>query len=327
MHQRSRDAVDLIDRMRREGLRTTIHVETVPVALPTTTTFLGIGKDTLERMLAAQGADVVDVSWFHGFPYADTPLVASAVVVTTTGNRQTAAATAKNLAYALWNERESFAIESSSAADAVGRARAIVADGGDGPVVINETSDNCGGGAPGDGTHLLRAMLDAELERACFGFIVDPAVAAQAHTAGTGATIAVSLGGKYDDMHGSPIEADAYVKALHDGDVILQAVGRGRRLPLGPLARLVIDGIDVVVATHRSQTLDAEPFLAVGIDIQRYDYVALKSSNHFRSYFQDRARAIVTADPPGMTTLRVDAFERAHTAKLWPMDADATYTP
>lgn len=327
MHQRSRDAVDLIDRIRREGLRTTIHVETVPVALPTTTTFLGIGKDTLERMLAAQGADVVDVSWFHGFPYADTPLVASAVVVTTTGDRQTAAATAKNLAHALWNERESFAIESSSATDAVGRARAIVADGGDGPVVINETSDNCGGGAPGDGTHLLRAMLDAELERACFGFIVDPAVAAQAHAAGTSATIAVSLGGKYDDMHGSPIEANAYVKALHDGDVILQAVGRGRRLQLGPLARLVIDGIDVVVATHRSQTLDAEPFLAVGIDIQRYDYVALKSSNHFRGYFQDRARAIVTADPPGMTTLRVDTFERVHTAKLWPMDTDATYTP
>ena len=32
-----------------------------------------------------------------------------------------------------------------------------------GPVVIHETSDNCGCGGPGDGTHLLRAMLDADL--------------------------------------------------------------------------------------------------------------------------------------------------------------------
>ena len=29
-----------------------------------------------------------------------------------------------------------------------------------GPIVVNETSDNPGGGTPGDGTHLLRAMLD-----------------------------------------------------------------------------------------------------------------------------------------------------------------------
>ena len=48
-------------------------------------------------------------------------------------------------------------------------------------MVINETSDNPGGGTPGDGTHLLRAMVEAKLSDACFGFIVDPAAAEAAH--------------------------------------------------------------------------------------------------------------------------------------------------
>ena len=42
-------------------------------------------------------------------------------------------------------------------------------------------------------------------------------VARQAHEAGVGATIAISLGGKSDDLHGEPVETEAYVKALTDG--------------------------------------------------------------------------------------------------------------
>ncbi len=330
MHERSQEAVQLIQQMVEEGFRTAIHVERIPVALPTTTTFFGIGQAVLASMLEAEGADdVMDVSWFHGFPYADTPLVSSTVVVTTRGDRQRAAAIAKQLGHVVWEQREAFQVESLSASEAVSRALEVVADDTPdiaGPVVINETSDNCGGGSPGDGTHLLRAMLDADVDNACFGFIVDPEVAAQAHDAGVGSTIAVRLGGKSDNLHGDPIEAKVYVKALHDGGLILQAMGRGGQLNLGRMARLVIQGIDVVVGSKRSQTFDAEPFLAVGIDIMRCDIVALKSSNHFRGYFQELAREIVTADPPGMTTLKVEVFPRQNTvAPLWPVDTNAQY--
>ena len=192
--------------------------------------------------------------------------------------------------------------------------------------MINETSDNCGGGTPGDGTHLLRAMLKAKLESACFGFIVDPAVAAEAHAAGCGAAIEVSLGGKYDELHGAPIETRAYVKSLSDGRLVMQAMSKGAPINLGPMARLVVDGIDVIVASRRSQTFDPEPFLALGIDVNRYRIVALKSSNHFRAGFKDVAGAIVTADPPGLTTHHVEIFPRNRAAApLWPLHSHAHY--
>ncbi len=323
LHWRAREAIELIKRMATENLKPVSHVEKLPMLMPTTTTFSGIGKARLAIMLAAEEEPgVIDVSWFHGFPYADTPDVGINIVVTTDGDREQAARIAKGLATDLWAAREDFRAQDLSAAEAVAAAMASQAH----PVVINETSDNCGGGTPGDGTHLLKAMLDAQLERACFGFIVDPEVAQQASDAGVGATIQVELGGKYDNLHGQPLPLTAQVRSLHDGKLRMLAMFKGMPLHLGKMARLVVDGIDIIVASKRSQTFDIGPFQALGIDVTAYDIVALKSSNHFRAGFTDIAAEIITADTPGLTTHKVEIFPRQFaTGPLWPIDAAASY--
>jgi microcystin degradation protein MlrC len=321
LHERAAEAVDLTIRMHTDGLRTHTCVVSVPMLLPTTTTYTDPGKSRLARMLDAERKPgVLDVSWFHGFPYTDVGHVGCAVAVTTEDDAELAGRVARTLGEELWRDRESFRPQSLSATGAV--AEALKQQNF--PVVIHETSDNCGGGAPGDGTHLLRAMLDAMLEQACFGFVVDAITAEQAHSAGVGATINIELGGRYDDLHGEPICESAYVKALHDGRIVMQAMFKGAPINLGPMARLTIQGIDVIVASRRNQTFDTEPFTALGIDVMRCKYVALKSSNHFRAGFQDIAAAIITADPPGLTTHHIEVFPRNNaTRPLWPIDAQA----
>ena len=321
LHKRSAEAVVLIQRMLEENFRPVTHVASAPMLISFATTFLGPGKAKLAQvLLAEEESGVIDVSWFHGFPYTDTVHVGTFVAVTTEGDREQARRIAEALAEGLWADRETFRPRSLSADEAVVAAR-LEAAKTEQPVVIHETSDNCGGGAPGDGTHLLRAMLDAKLDNACFGFLVDPEVASVCHEAGVGARVQISLGGKYDDLHGAPLELTAYVKSLHDGRIRMRAMFKGAPLNLGPMARLVVDGMDVIVASRRSQTFDIEPFLAVGIDVMNYDFVALKSSAHFRAGFQDLAGAIVTADPPGLTTLKIEVFPREHApGPLWPVD-------
>ena len=39
-------------------------------------------------------------------------------------------------------------------------------------------------------------MIEAKLDEACFGFIVDPQSTAAAHTAGVGANVELDLGGR-----------------------------------------------------------------------------------------------------------------------------------
>jgi microcystin degradation protein MlrC len=63
-----------------------------------------------------------------------------------------------------------------------------------------------------------------------------------------------------------------------------------------------------------------------GIDVRRAKLVALKSAHHFRAGFERLAAAIVTADGPGLTSLRLEAFPRARTPRpIWPLDAEAEY--
>lgn len=322
-YDRGFEAVMAVPGLLNGSLRPVTHVETVPMLISPSTTDHGPAKavNALCREVEQQNG-VIDCTFFHGFPYADNPLVGAHVVCTANGDEALAQAGAKRVAQWIWDHRDAFRSTELDAPAAV--AAAMAAEGR--PIVINDTADNPGGGAPGDGTHLLRALLEANVTEACFGFIYDPEVVAAAHAAGVGTTIDVRLGGKSDALHGEPLPVTAYVKTLTDGQFELHAIAAGAIVNLGRTARLQIGGIDVIVSSVRTQTLDPEVFLLHGIDVQRCKIVALKSSHHFRAGFAPIADRIITADSPGLTTLDVTVFPRERTPRpIWPLDADATY--
>jgi microcystin degradation protein MlrC len=292
--------------------------------LPTTTTYHGVGRKAADICLALeQHPDVIDVAFMHGFPYTDNGLVGAQVVATVDGEVSRAAEIAREAARQIWAMREDFLVSYPQPEEAI--AQALAHPGS--PVVINETSDNPGCAAPGDGTHLLRALLDIAPADAVFSGIRDPDVVRQAHAAGVGATIEIALGGKTDELHGRPIECSAYVKVLTDGETVLEAAtGRGWRLPLGPTALLLVGGVEVIVFSLNVQTFDRTPLILHGIDPLCRKLVALKSSQHFRSGFEDLAAAIIPTDPPGMTTVKLETLSRSQTPRpIFPLERDASY--
>ena len=322
--ERGHEAVAAVPRILAREWAPVIHVEHLPMLLPPAATDPGEPAAAMNEICREVEArpGVIDCTVFHGFPYVDVPHVGVHVVVTTNDDRPLAAACATEVGAWIWENRERFRKEAHSPESAVQTARKLVA-AGTRPVVINETCDNPGGGAPGDGTHLLRAMLDADLHDAAFGFVADPEVAAQAHRAGVGARLDLRLGGKHGDLHGSPIELSCVVRTLTDGRIVLQHMLRGVLIDLGPSARLHCDGVDVIVTSEPFQTLDAEIFLLHGIDVTRCSVVGLKSSAHFRAGFGHLAGAILTADAPGLTTNKVEVFDHPRVGRpLWPGLAD-----
>lgn len=299
-----------------------IHVEHLPMLLPPAATDPGEPAAEMNEVCRAIEArpGVIDCTVFHGFPYVDIPHVGVHVAVTTHDDHPLAARCAEEVSTWIWDNRERFRKEAHSPDSAVQTARTLVA-AGTRPVVINETCDNPGGGSPGDGTHLLRAMLDADLSDAAFGFVADPAVADQAHRAGVKARLDIRLGGKHGDLHGPPLELSCVVRTLTDGRIVLQHMMKGVLVDLGPSARLRCDGVDVIVTSQPFQTLDAEIFLLHGIDVTRCSVIGLKSSQHFRAGFRHLAGAILTADAPGLTTNHVDTFDHLRAGQpLWPGD-------
>lgn len=320
--ERGHEAVAAVPRLLAGTWRTETHVEHLPMLLPASTTEPGGPAAEMNEICRAveQRPGVIDCTVFHGFPYVDVPHVGVHVVVTTNGDRPLAAACAEEVAEWIWGHRERFRKESHSPDSAMASARKLLGEGAR-PVVINETSDNPGGGAPGDGTHLLRAMLDADLADAAFGFVADPTVADIAHQAGVGARLEVSLGGKHGDLHGPPIELSCTVRTLTDGRFELQHMMKGVAIDVGPSARLSSGGVDVIVSSRPFQTLDAEIFLLHGIDVARCSVVGLKSSQHFRAGFGRLAGAILTVDGPGLTTNQVEVFDHPRAGRpMWPIE-------
>lgn len=319
-YERGQEAMTFLKQVLDGAIRPVMHLEQLPMMISTCSTDLQPGK-RLNALCQEweQRAGVIDCTIFHGFAYTDVPAVGMSVVTIADDDPALAAEAGKAVARAIWEVREEYRPQILSPEQAIANAFAV----GEGPVVINDTSDNPGGGSPGDSTHLLRAMLAADLTHACYGYIFDPETAAQAHTAGVGATITVRLGGKTDMLHGAPIEAPAYVKCLTDGQFRLTTpMGRGMAVDLGPMARLVIGRMDVLVGSIRQQVLDDQVFLLNGIDVRQYQIVALKSSAHFRAGFTHLASEIVTADAPGATTLDLSGFPYTRIRRtIWPLDA------
>ncbi len=273
-------------------------------------TLSGPGHEMQQLMarMVAEEPDLLDATFFHGFPYADVS-ICGASVVTCARTQEAAERFAKIIADHAWSLRHTFQAATYSAAQVMD-----MAEQAKGPVVINESSDNPGGGTPGDGTHLLREMLKRNIPGSCFGFIYDPQVARQAVEAGVGSRIDCILGGKSDSLHGEPLHLkDAYVKCISDGRFIQKnPMGKGDRCNWGPMVLLVVGNVKIVVACDRTQTKDDAPFYLVGIDWRSERILALKSSHHFRGWWQDQVETIITCDSPGVHSADLSSFDFKH---------------
>lgn len=326
--ERGWEALEFLVEVLAGKIRPVMAIERLPLMIPASPTRLEPARSI--NALCHQWErepGMLHCTFIHGFVQTDIPEVGATVVALADGDAALARRAVRAIAKAIWERREAFQATFPAPEEAVALAVGAVESGT--PVIINELSDNPGGGAPGDGTHLLRAMLNAGLTESAFGTLCDPEVAAAAHQAGAGATIRVRLGGKTDTMHGEPLDLEAYVKALTDGKFTLSTpMGRGTPVDLGRMARLTCGGVDIVVASRRTQVLDPEPFLLHGIDVTRCRIVGLKSSAHFRAGYDGLARTIITTDPPGLSTSNLARFPYTRVRRpIYPLDLDTSYTP
>jgi len=319
-------------------------------------------RKKVEELAKREG--IYEFSLAYGFAFADVPYN-SPVVNVWAETPELAEKTAKEAAALLWENRERFSAKTHSAEEAVKQAlEALVKQGrilpedirpmiyeesgallssdmkpedgsfgflpdaeSPGPVVIAEKSDNPGGGAPGDATHLLRELIKNRVEQAAVCAIRDPETVQKAMKAGVGNVIDVELGGKSSKQGGTPIKGKAYIKSISDGRyTLVSPMGAGGRLDMGPAVGLQIGGVDVAVISGMFQAMDASQMKMLGFDPRDYRIVVVKSANHFRAWWPTVASEIIDCDPPGIASNDLSTFTyKNKTRKLFPLDKDAVY--
>ena len=333
MADRGREAMERAVQLAGERLRPRTVIVHVPLIVTAGATAPGEPMaEILEACLRLEGrTGVIDASIQHGFPFSDVAEAGVHVGVSVDPEGPAdAVALAIELAALVWERRAALVKQAVGADDAVAQALTLAGSAYPGrPVILSDSSDNPGGGAPGDATHVLRALLAAEVHSALIAALTDPTAVAQAHAAGPGQVIDVALGGRMGPLQGEPVTCRATVKAVTDGRwVATTAMGRGAAYDMGSTALLGIGGIDLIVCTEPTQVFDPAVLAIHGVTAGQYDIVALKSSTHFRAGFEDESAAIVTADAPGVTSLNLTTYPRHATARLpYPLDDRADWYP
>jgi microcystin degradation protein MlrC len=247
----------------------------------------------LHRMVAAEGHDgVLSVSFAHGFPWGDVPEAGAKVWVVTDNDRAKADELARALGRDLWSIREAAAWNGLSVEAALTKA----AQAASGPVVLADAGDNPGGGASGDSTFLLRAMLERGVRPAAFGCLFDPGAVRTAMAAGVGARVELTMGGKSGPQSGPPLNVSAHVLALSEehGQAVF-----GVKQSLGAAARIEVEGVEVVLVSKRHQVVGADAFTDLGVDLARMRVVCVKSAHHFLTAFAPLASEVIYVAGPG----------------------------
>lgn len=263
-------------------------------------TFIEPCRSLYAELEALERSSGGTLSFMPGFPMAD--FAECGMTVCGFGPDRAALERAVAQLQAAVTEAEpQFAMELHLPDEAVARA---IAHGEPGrPVVIADTQDNPGAGGNGDTTGMLAALVRARADRAVLGLLIDPEAARRAHEAGTGARLALALGGRSHIPGDQPFEGEFTVERLGDGRFTCTGpMFRGFRMQLGPMALLAsraAPGVRVAVASRKVQAADREMFRHLGVEPGRERVLVLKSSVHFRADFEPIAKEVLVAKAPG----------------------------
>ncbi len=320
-YERGVEAVELTARMLDDSLRPTLGFRQPPMLPALQVQFTGRYPmkrliEEAHKMEEMDGVESVTVA--AGFPWSDILEAGMSFIVTTNDDQLLADSLAGELHDMAWNMRRDFLVSPTPLGEALRHVRKAE----DGPIVLADIGDNPGGGAPEDGTVVLKALLKEGLTGGVLALIWDPESVKAAVEVGVGEAVSLVLGGKTDEMHGGPLVVSGIVKNVTDGKFInLGPMGTGTESDMGETVVVDIGGNDVIVTSKRVQPLDLGLYKSQGIDIIGKRFVVVKSSVHFRAAHEPVASEIIELDTPGLTSPRLAGFEFKNIRRpIFPLD-------
>ena len=286
--------------------------------LITATGLYGRVIDRAKQMEAT--GEALSAALFIGNPFTDAPELGSQSVVVTDSDPHAAERLARELADSFWANHGKMVAELVPLPQAIADA----AEHG-GPVTFTDAADAPSSGASGDSNIILAGLRAAGYRGRVIMPIVDAPAAERAHAAGLGAKLHLTLGGTIDPARFPPLDIEAEVERLGDGEYLHEISG----LPAhaGKTAVLRHGNFQIVVVSRAVFMMDRAIFLAHGLDPQQADIVVVKSPGAAIRYFSF-ARANFVLDIPGATSANLRSLgHRVCRRPIFPLEDDVAFHP
>lgn len=195
------------------------------------------------------------------------------------------------------------------------------------PALLVEPADNIGGGAPGDATFILRALLETPLEK-CAVIINDPQAVASLQTVAPGQTARLSVGGKGSDFDPGPVDLEVTLERLTDGRFDLEdkqshlASMRGSHIEMGPCAVVAHRNLTILLTSRATPPFDLGQWRSQGVDPGKLNVIGVKAAVGHRRAYDPIIRSSYTVRTPGPCTSDLFALPyRKLRRPIYPLDA------
>jgi microcystin degradation protein MlrC len=338
----ARDGALLLERLMTTGERPVTVWEHPPIMWPPTGTGTAFepmkALQAMARQIEEVHEEILAVNVFAGFSFADMPETGVSFTAITLGEPRYALAELEQLAeWAIKHRQQGNVLE-----EPLGKIMDLIdspphrkgGPGGGaphaqrppGPIVLAEPSDNIGGGAPGDGTGLLKAFIDRRLENAAVA-ICDPAAVEVVSQLKPGNKATLDIGGRGSPIGGASVRLEVELVSISDGKFDLEdphshlASMCGSRFEMGPCAVVRHAGILILLTSRKTPPFDLGQWRSQGIVPEQLSVIGAKAAVAHRKVYDPIASAHYTVETPGPCSSNLKLFPFQHVRRpIFPLD-------
>lgn len=261
---------------------------------------------------------VLTASTFPMQPWLDVKEAGWTALVVTDNDEVGAQQMADDLAALAWSLRAEFMEKDSiSAVEAVRLAQVATS----GLVVIADGGDRVFGGAAGDSTELLAAMLQVEGGLSALVPLVDRGAVKSLEKAGEGATVTLALGAGMTPSF-EPVSVTGFVRKVATGIVDLgDAAHHGSEVDMGTTVILDVGPVTLMISETRGLGGNLpEIYRWFGVEPEEYKAVVVKTGGNFQ-YFASITSEVIRADTSGPTQSDIESLPWGRIPRpMYPMD-------
>jgi len=278
-------STNLLARCLKSGVVPKHFVLVTPIVWPPTGTGTRDGPmralEDAARRIEKDVPGVLAVNVVGGYAFSDVPYAGVAFSIVTEGSAGDAQDALRELAGIAWDMRQG-GIPQQHDLDKVVRDFKEKNSATNGPVLLVEPADNIGGGAPGDGTDVMRALLKYDIEGA--GVAIADAKSVQAlQDVPIGAKVTLDIGGS-SPLDPGPVTLEVQLISRSDGVFELEdknshLVGSlGKIIRMGPCAVVKHRGLTILLTSKKLPPFDLGQWRSQGINPEELSMIGVKAA-------------------------------------------------
>jgi microcystin degradation protein MlrC len=304
-------SAELLARRLKTGIKPKHFVLVTPIVWPPTGTGTRDGPmralEDAARKIEKELPGVLAVNVVGGYAFSNVPYAGVALSIITEGDEQAAQTALRDLAGIAWEMREGGIPKQYDLDQVVSEFKRDRRARAKGPVLLVEPADNIGGGAPGDGTDVMRALLKYEIEGAGVA-IADAESVAALRDVPLGGKITLPIGGKGSPLDPGPVSLEVELVSRSDGVFELEdkhshLVGSlGKIINMGASAVVRHRGLTILLTSKKLPPFDLGQWRSQGINPEELSMIGIKAAVGHRVAYGTIASGEFTVNTSGPCT-------------------------